>query len=182
MGTPGTSTATPPPKGRLLFGGCVFVLGQLSPLLVPLVVNSDLPTGWKTALSGLLMLGVPELALLAAVTILGKQGYDYLKGLILRFLKRHVVPREVSPARYRIGLVLFLIPILWGWLSPYLVHLVGGLEQNHPATSTLPAGRPACRAGRLEFKGSVLGRPVDVFSQIRRPTRDFGFINAVGKG
>ena len=111
-------------------GGGVFVLGQFSPLLVPLVVNSDLTAGWKTALSGLLMLGVPELAILAAVTILGKPGYEYLKGLILRFLKRHIVPREVSPARYRVGLVLFLIPILWGWLSPYLAHLVGGLEAN----------------------------------------------------
>ncbi|MGB2957680.1 MAG: hypothetical protein WBD30_02220 [Bacteroidota bacterium] len=130
MGTPAITPAAPPPRGQLLLGGSVFVLGQFSPLLVPLVVNSDLPGGWKTAVSGLLMLGVPELAILAAVTILGKSGYEYLKGLILRFLKRHVVPREVSPTRYCIGLVLFLIPILWGWASPYLEHLFGGLEAN----------------------------------------------------
>jgi hypothetical protein len=124
------TSATQPPKSRLLVGGGVFVLGQFSPLLVPLVVNSDLAAGWKTALSGLLMLGIPELAILAAVTILGKSGYEYLKGMVLGFLKRHVVPREVSPIRYHIGLVLFLIPILWGWASPYLSHLVAGLEAN----------------------------------------------------
>ena len=130
MSVPEITAATQPPKSRLLVGGGVFVLGQFSPLLVPLVVNSDLAAGWKTALSGLLVLGIPELAILAAVTILGKSGYEYLKGLILSFLKRHVVPREVSPTRYRIGLALFLLPILWGWASPYLSHLVAGLEGN----------------------------------------------------
>jgi hypothetical protein len=130
MGTTGTIPATAPPKGRLLLGGGVFALGQLSPLFVPIVVNSELPGGWKTAIAGLLMLGVPELAILAAVTILGKSGYEYLKGLIFRFLKRHFVPREVSPIRYHVGLVLFLIPILWGWASPYLSYFIDGLEAN----------------------------------------------------
>ena len=35
-------TVAPPPKGRLVFGGAVFVLGLLCPLLVPLVATSDL--------------------------------------------------------------------------------------------------------------------------------------------
>jgi hypothetical protein len=130
MGNPSTTAAAPPPKGRLLLGGGVFVLGQFSPLLVPLVVNSDLPTGWKTAVSGLLMLGVPELAILVAIAILGKAGYEYLKGLILHLLKRHIVPREVSPTRYHIGLALFLLPILWAWASPYILYIFDGLETN----------------------------------------------------
>lgn len=127
---PNPSQASPPPRSRLLLGGGVFVLGQFSPLLVPFVVSSDLAASWKTALSGLLMLGIPELAILAAAAILGKSGYEYLKGLILRFLKRHVIPRDVGPARYYFGLVLFLVPILWGWASPYLSHLIPALEAD----------------------------------------------------
>jgi hypothetical protein len=72
-------TAAPPPKGRLLLGGGVFVVGQLSPLFIPLVTSSSLSTGLKSALSGLLLLGIPELAIFVAIAILGKAGFAFLK-------------------------------------------------------------------------------------------------------
>ena len=80
MADANSQAVVPPPKGQLLFGGAVFVLGVLCPLLVPLVAASDLPTEWKTVLSGLLLLGIPELFMLAAAAILGKSGFDYFKG------------------------------------------------------------------------------------------------------
>ena len=68
-----------PPKGRLLVGGGVFALGQLSPALIPFVAASGLSPGLKSALSGLLLLGIPELAIFVAIAILGKAGFAYLK-------------------------------------------------------------------------------------------------------
>ena len=48
-----------PPKGKLVTAGIIFVAGFLSPLLIPIVTSSDLSTGWKATLSGLLALGIP---------------------------------------------------------------------------------------------------------------------------
>ena len=74
-------------KGRLIVGSIVFITGFLAPLFIPLVTKSDLSVAWKTTLSGLLMAGVPELFMIITVGILGKEGYQYLKGKVLSFLK-----------------------------------------------------------------------------------------------
>lgn len=108
-------------KGRLYAGGAIFVAGFLSPLLVPLVTASSLPIGWKTAISGLLLVGIPELTMLVAAAVMGKAGFNYLKQLLFGFLGKHFAPPEtVSLIRYRIGLALFSIPLLFGWLVPYI--------------------------------------------------------------
>ncbi len=122
---------SPPPRGRLLLGGVIFVTGFLCPLLVPLVTTSGLSAAWKTTLSGLLLLGIPEIFMVIAVGVLGKPGFAYLKAQILRFLKRTVEPPEtVSRARYRVGLVLFGLPLFGGWLSPFIAPVIFG--EKHP--------------------------------------------------
>jgi hypothetical protein len=121
---------SPPSKGRLYWGGGIFVAGFLSPLLVPLVTASSLSTGWKATLSGLLVVGMPEIFMLIAVAILGKPGYNYLKSRIFAFLKRHGPPDTVSRARYRLGLVMFALSLLTGWLLPYISHLIPAYEQS----------------------------------------------------
>ena len=108
-------------KSRLYTGGIIFVAGFLSPLLVPLVTASSLPVAGKTAISGLLLVGVPELAMLVAAAVMGKAGFDYLKQHIFGFLGKHLAPPEtVSLTRYRIGLILFATPLLLGWIAPYI--------------------------------------------------------------
>lgn len=116
----------------MIAGTAVFFGGQLAPLAVPLVTRSDLAPGLKATLTGLLLLGIPELAILAAVAILGKTGFDYLVGGIKRrlaaFFREHGPAQDVSATRYRIGLALFLIPILFGWASPYVGHHLPGYD------------------------------------------------------
>ena len=47
--------------------------------------------------------------------------FIYLKQKIFGFLGKHFAPPEtVSLIRYRVGLVLFSIPLLFGWLVPYV--------------------------------------------------------------
>jgi hypothetical protein len=120
-----------PTAGRLFLGGAIFVVGQLMPLGVPVVTSSDLAGTWKTILSTLLFIA-PELFLLLAVAILGKQGFNYLTGIIKktlgRFFAKHGPPEVVSPRRYRIGLVMFVVPLLLAWATPYFQHHLPGFE------------------------------------------------------
>ncbi|KPK65082.1 MAG: hypothetical protein AMS21_05745 [Gemmatimonas sp. SG8_38_2] len=132
---PGTiAQAQAPPRGRLIAGGAVFVAGFAAPALVPIVLASGLPAEWKTGLSGLLMLGIPELAMLIAVAILGKEGFEFLTGGIKRglgkFFERYGPAERVSRARYRVGLAMFGLPILLGWVAPYLGHHLPGYAAN----------------------------------------------------
>jgi hypothetical protein len=115
-------------------GATVFAVGFASPLLVPFVARSELSAGWKTTLTGLLIAGIPELGMLIAVAIMGKPGFNYLTGGIKRhlgaFMARHGPAQVVSARRYKIGLIIFLIPILFGWIAPYAEHHIPGYESN----------------------------------------------------
>ncbi len=77
-----------PATGRFVLGTGVFVFGMLCPLFIPLVATSALSTEWKTALSGVLLLGAPEVLILVAVAILGKPGYEAMKRRLLSVLGR----------------------------------------------------------------------------------------------
>jgi len=61
---------------------------------------------------------------------MGKQGYDLIKDRIFRFLKKHGPPDRVSLSRYRIGLVMFLLPVVFGWLGPYGAHHIPGYQTH----------------------------------------------------
>jgi hypothetical protein len=112
-------------KGKIIVGSIVLVLGQLSPIiLIPVVVSLNLSSGWTTALSGLLMFGFPELAILASVAIMGKEGFNFIKGKAFGYFKRIAPPDTVSNTRYKIGLVMFIIPFLIAWLLPYFTSLI----------------------------------------------------------
>ncbi len=74
--------------------------------------------------------GVPQLLTLLAIVFLGKSGFNYIKERMFGFLKRSALPSTVSRTRYRIGLVMFLLPLLFGWLAPYATQLIPGYEAH----------------------------------------------------
>lgn len=132
--THGESTAEQPAPGwRFRVGVLFFVLGLVSPVFVPLVAASALSAEWKATLSGLFLLGIPELFWLVAAAVLGKPGFNYLKGKVFGFFKKYAPPEAVSRTRYRVGLALFLFPLLFGWLAPYVSHLIPGYEEHRLA-------------------------------------------------
>jgi hypothetical protein len=98
----------------------VLGISQLAPLIIPLVAASGLSTGWKAGLSTALLLGVPEVGILLAGAILGKEGFVWLKGRLFALLRRGLPPDRVGPWRHRIGVAMFTLPLLFGWLLPYL--------------------------------------------------------------
>lgn len=124
-------------RTRLLTGGALFVGGFLSPLLIPLVTQSDLPAKWKAILSTGLVAGLPEVGMILAVAVLGKQGFELLKRKLFALLRKHTESAVVSAGRYRFGLVLFCLPLLVGWLSPYLVRFQPALSLEQGPLSPL---------------------------------------------
>ena len=111
-------------KTRFRLGVAIFIIGFCSPVLIPLVTATDLPLKWKATISGALALGIPELFSIIAIAIMGKPGFIHLKEIIGRLVKKYGPPERVTLTRYRIGLVMFTIPLLMAWLLPYFGHLI----------------------------------------------------------
>ena len=109
-----------PLSKRFIIGGIVFVLGFLSPLLIPLVLMLPLPTVWKSVLAAGLTFGIPEIAAFVAVIIMGREGFQELKRLLWGLVKKAAPPDRVGPVRYRIGLIMFTLPLVFAWVGPYL--------------------------------------------------------------
>ena len=111
---------------RFPTGVAVFVLGFAAPLAIPLVTASGLTTGWKAAISGALAVGVPEVMMVVATAVMGKEGFAELKRRVGSLFRRHGPPDEVGATRHRIGLAMFALPLLLALLGPYLHdHLPG---------------------------------------------------------
>ncbi len=119
------------PGWRFRIGVAFFVLAIISPVGVPLVALTDLSTTMKATLSGLFLAGLPEVFTVAAVAFLGKSGFNYLKGRLFAYLKLYGPPRVVSRTRYRIGIVMLLIPIIFAYLIAYAPqHIPGYADQG----------------------------------------------------
>ena len=99
----------------------VFLSGFFSPAFIPLVVSSGLSTGIKTILSGLLAFGIPELFMVIAAGIMGKEGFNYIKRLINLLFKIYGPPDSVSKIRFKFGLFLFIIPLFCAFVLPYII-------------------------------------------------------------
>jgi hypothetical protein len=116
---------------RLKAGAALFGMSILLPVAgVPLVAMLGLSTAMAASVSGALLVGA-EILGVAAVAVMGKSGFAFMKKRVFGFLKQHGPPQKVSRGRYHIGLVLFCVPLLFAWLSPYITKWVPGLL-SHP--------------------------------------------------
>lgn len=125
-------------KAKFVIGGMLFAGGFLSPLLIPLVTSSDLPANWKAILSTGLVAGLPEVGMVLAVAVLGKQGFAQLKEMFFSKFRKITEPSAVSLTRYRIGLFMFFGPLLFGWLAPYVAHYFGSLGSDSMLQAIVP--------------------------------------------
>ena len=108
---------------RFAFGVLLFVCGRLTFLLIPFIRGTSLDTEWKNVLSVLCLFGLPDLFTIMAAAVLGKEGFSRLKKLLFGSLKRFSPPAKVGRRRYRFGLGMFFVPIVFGWGYPYLIEL-----------------------------------------------------------
>jgi hypothetical protein len=156
--TAASNTAQSRAGWRLRLGLIILVVGFLSPLAIPLITATELSSKWKAVISGALAVGIPEVFSVVAIAIMGKAGFNSIKARIFGFLKRHGPPDRVSPTRYRIGLVMFVLPVVFGWLGPYGAHKILGYETHRFIVSLI---------GDLMFVASFLVLGGDFWDKIR---------------
>src|SRR5688500_2111346 len=126
-----------PPNSRLMLGACILALAIFVKVTGPvLIINSDLSAAWKTALSVGLFIVIPKLLIITIIFVLGKAGFAYLKAVCFKAIGRAFAPlapaRQVNSLRYRIGLVMFTLPLLEAWLVPYLETAFPGWAASRP--------------------------------------------------
>ena len=156
--TEASKTEQPRAGWRFRLGLTMLIVGWLSPLLIPVITRTSLATEWKTIISGLLAVGIPEVFTVAAIAIMGKSGYNLIKERIFSFFKKHGPPDRVSLTRYRIGLVMFVLPVVFGWLGPYGANKIPGYETRRFVVSLI---------GDLMFVASVFVLGGDFWEKIR---------------
>ena len=71
-----------------------------------------------------------EIMMVAGAAIAGKDGFAYIKARVFGFLKSYGPPQTVSRMRYRIGLAMFVLPVLLGWAWPYAANVYDGLDEH----------------------------------------------------
>jgi len=125
------STAAQPATGwRLKLGISLFVLSILLPVAgIPLVATLGLSGTITASVSGALLVGAEVLGVLA-IAVMGKPGFLYIKSRVFGLLRRYGPPEEVSRARYNTGLVMFILPILFGWVSIYVADYIPFFDEH----------------------------------------------------
>ena len=109
---------------RWKLSATLFGLSFLVPLVgVPVVSAFDLSKTMTASVSGGLLLA-GELLGVSAVAVAGKSGYALIKKKVLAFLKQYGPPNKVGRMRYRIGLVMFCTPIVFGWGAVYAASVI----------------------------------------------------------
>jgi hypothetical protein len=114
----------PKARWRMWLALVLWVGGFFLPLVIPIVATLPLPVATKTALSGLLVFGLPQLLTVVAIAIVGKSGFHYLKERLFGAAKKLGPPAHVSRLRYRIGHVMLFLPLAVSLIEPYITLLV----------------------------------------------------------
>lgn len=104
---------------RLYLGLFFFGLSWLMPFTGIVIAGSKLPAEAKTVLIGLLSIGGPEIVAVIAIGILGKECFEYICSKVLGQFKKLAPRGSVSKTRYRLGLVMFVLPILPWYIIAY---------------------------------------------------------------
>ena len=130
MGQVASTTEQAAPGWRLKLGIGIFVLSIIAPITgIAVVTSLGLSATMTASISGVLLASGEVLGVIA-VAVMGKPGYLFIKGRVLVFLKQYGPPEVVSRVRYNVGLAVFSVPILFGWLAPYTDKLIPGFADH----------------------------------------------------
>ena len=115
---------------RIKLGFVLLILSFIGiPLLVALLALFGVSGARFATISGGLLVAA-EIMMIAGAAIAGKEGFAQIKARLFGYLKPLGPPQTVSRTRYKIGLVLFILPLVFGWSSFYLRNYIPGFEDN----------------------------------------------------
>lgn len=131
IGKSGAPPETRPPKAgwRIKIGFTIFIASIVWPVLLPILPLIGVSSQSVAALTGVMFV-VAEVMMVTAAAIAGKEGFAYIKQRIFGLLKSYGPPRVVSAARYKTGLVMFALPLLYAFLSPYIGKYIPGVADH----------------------------------------------------
>jgi hypothetical protein len=106
---------------RYYLGLVLFVLSLILPLLALVIVPLlGLSPGISTALYGLSVAGGPDVILVGAAALMGKENLEHLFSKLGNGFKRLVKWDQVTRNRYRVGVWLLVISVLTGLVMFYI--------------------------------------------------------------
>lgn len=114
---------------RFKAGIAIVVLMLLLWLLVPAAIVAGASGGAIATLTGALFIG-NKVLLIVVIAVMGKPGFRQLKKQIFGYASFLAPETIVSPMRYRVGLVMFCLPLLSAILEPYIDNTWPGLRPN----------------------------------------------------
>jgi hypothetical protein len=128
MATNEAAIGTPalPTGWRFKTGIALFALMILAWGLIPIEAALGMSAGTIAATTAGIAIA-NKIILLIAIAVMGKAGFAALKAQLFHKL---TPPTEVSPTRYRIGLVMFCLPFLGSLFETYASHIVPHLVIN----------------------------------------------------
>jgi hypothetical protein len=114
---------------RFKLGICILALAFALWLLIPLMASQGVPGPRVAAVTGMIFVA-NKVLLVICIAVMGKAGFQQLKGLVLGRAKRLSPSKTVGPVRHAIGLVMFGLPLLSATLEPYIDHIWPDLRPN----------------------------------------------------
>ena len=114
---------------RFKLGIFIFVFAFALWLLIPLDAAIDIPSARIAALTGAIFIA-NKVLLLTCVAVMGKAGFQQLKGVVFGYAKGLAPADTVGPTRHAIGLVMFCLPLVSAMLEPYVDQFWPGLRPN----------------------------------------------------
>ena len=114
---------------RFKCGVALFCLMIVLVLLIPISAASGMAPSKVATITGAIFVG-NKVILLLTIAVMGKAGFQELKGIIGGYVPRLKSDGIVSPARHVIGLIMFCLPIITAWLEPYIDAIAPGLRPN----------------------------------------------------
>jgi len=113
-----------PKDWRFYVGITALIISAVFPISALVVPLLGLSSGEATLLSGFLLAGAPEILILLAVALLGKENFHRILNSVKGFFFATFFQKPASKLRYRIGLTIFIlsfIPLyLVGCATPWM--------------------------------------------------------------
>jgi hypothetical protein len=131
--TGGTSDALPAWRFKL---GILSFFAAFAPHVVTGIMMLTGANARAIATMAAISFTVNKLMLLASVVFLGRPGFNQLKQRLAGVFQQYLMPDEVGPWRYRIGLVMFVVPLVFAWKAPYVTELMQ-LLGRHSTTAAI---------------------------------------------
>lgn len=117
---PPESAANETSNWRFVAGVSVLGLAMALPFCALLIPLLDLPVAQSALIAGALVAGAPEVLMLLAVALLGRQNFDRIVGAAKKFLFTTFFSTPVSRGRYYAGLTICLLSFVPIYVAGYV--------------------------------------------------------------